>query len=126
MRIIPSGPRSVAGRSGSRVRLCGVTHPVRKREIPMKSLPVLYQDEHLVAVNKPSGLLVHRSAIDRHEPENAMKIVRDQVGQWVFPVHRLDKSTSGVLVFALDRETARRMTLLFSDAKVSKTYLAVV
>jgi tRNA pseudouridine65 synthase len=92
----------------------------------MKSLPVLYQDEQLVAVNKPSGLLVHRSAIDRHEPENAMKIVRDQVGQWVFPFHRLDKSTSGVLVFALDRETARRMTLLFSDAKVSKTYLAVV
>ncbi len=92
----------------------------------MKSLPVLYQDEHLVAVNKPSGLLVHRSAIDRHEPETAMKIVRDQVGQWVFPVHRLDKSTSGVLVFALDRETARRMSLLFSDAKVSKTYLAVV
>jgi tRNA pseudouridine65 synthase len=94
--------------------------------IQVKSLPVLYQDEHLVAVNKPSGLLVHRSAIDRHEPENAMKIVRDQMGQWVFPFHRLDKSTSGVLVFALDRETARRMTQLFSDAKVSKTYLAVV
>jgi tRNA pseudouridine65 synthase len=92
----------------------------------MRPLPVLYQDEHLVAVNKPSGLLVHRSVIDRHEPENAMKIVRDQVGRWVFPVHRLDKSTSGVLMFALDRETARRMTLLFSDAKVSKTYLAVV
>ena len=92
----------------------------------MKSLPILYQDEQLVAVNKPSGLLVHRSAIDRHETANAMKIVRDQVGQWVFPVHRLDKSTSGVLVFALDREIASRMTLLFSDAKVSKTYLAVV
>ena len=92
----------------------------------MRSLPVLYHDEQLVAVNKPSGLLVHRSAIDRYETENAMKIVRDQVGQWVFPVHRLDKATSGVLVFALDRETARLMTTLFADAKVSKTYLAVV
>jgi len=92
----------------------------------MKPLPILYQDAQLVVVNKPSGLLVHRSLIDRHEPENAMKTVRGQVGQWVFPVHRLDKATSGVLVFALDREIARRMTLLFSDAKVSKTYLAVV
>jgi tRNA pseudouridine65 synthase len=92
----------------------------------MKSLPVLYQDEHLIAVNKPCGLLVHRSAVDRLEPENAMKIVRDQTGQWVFPFHRLDKSTSGVLVFALDREIARRMTSLFTDARVSKTYLAVV
>jgi hypothetical protein len=46
----------------------------------MKSLPVLYRDEQLVAVNKPSGLLVHRSAIDRHEPENAMKIVREILG----------------------------------------------
>lgn len=92
----------------------------------MKSLPVLYQDEHLVAVNKPSGLLVHRSAIDRHETEIAMKIVRDQLGQWVYPVHRLDKATSGVLVFALDQETSRRMFRAFSEAAVSKGYLAIV
>lgn len=92
----------------------------------MKSLPVLYQDKQLVAVNKPSGLLVHRSNIDRHESENAMKIVRDQLGQWVYPIHRLDKSTSGVMVFALDKETARRMTRSFSDEKVSKRYLAIV
>jgi tRNA pseudouridine65 synthase len=92
----------------------------------MRSLPVLYQDEQLVAVNKPSGLLVHRSEIDRHETEIAMKIVRDQVGQWVYPIHRLDKATSGALVFALDQETARRMTRSFTDAKVSKGYLAIV
>ncbi len=92
----------------------------------MRSLPVLYQDEHLVVVNKPSGLLVHRSALDRHENENAMKIVRDQLGQWVYPFHRLDKSTSGVLVFALDKEIARRMTRSFTDKKITKTYLAVV
>ncbi len=92
----------------------------------MRSIPILYQDEHLVVVNKPSGLLVHRSAIDRHENENAMKIVRDQLGQWVYPFHRLDKSTSGVLVFALDKQSARRMTQSFADKKVIKTYLAVV
>lgn len=92
----------------------------------MRSLPVLYQDEQLVAVNKPSGLLVHRSAIDRHETEIAMQIVRDQLGQWVYPLHRLDKATSGVLVFALDQETARAMTRSFTDAAVSKKYLAIV
>jgi tRNA pseudouridine65 synthase len=92
----------------------------------VRSLPVLYQDEHLVAVNKPSGLLVHRSALDRHETEIAMKIVRDQVGQWVYPLHRLDKATSGALVFALDQETARRMARSFADATVSKGYLAIV
>lgn len=92
----------------------------------MKSLPVLYLDKHLVAVNKPSGLLVHRSAIDRHENENAMKIIRDQLGQWVYPLHRLDKSTSGILVFALDKETARRMMQSFLDKTVSKSYFAIV
>jgi tRNA pseudouridine65 synthase len=84
-----------------------------------KTLPILYQDEHLVAVNKSSGLLVHRSSIDRHENENAMKIVRDQLGQWVYPFHRLDKATSGVLVFALEQETARRMTRSFTDGTIS-------
>jgi tRNA pseudouridine65 synthase len=92
----------------------------------MRTLPVLYQDEQLVAVNKPSGLLVHRSAIDRHETVIAMQLLRDQLGQWVYPLHRLDKSTSGALVFALDRETARAMTRSFTDAAVSKKYLAVV
>lgn len=92
----------------------------------MRLLPVLYQDEQLVAVNKPSGLLVHRSAIDRHETEFAMQIVRDQLGQWVYPLHRLDKATSGALVFALDRETARAMTVAFTASQVSKRYLAIV
>lgn len=92
----------------------------------MKTLSILYQDKHLVAVNKPSGILVHRSMIDCHETENAMKILRDQLGQWVWPLHRLDKPTSGVIVFALDKETARLMTQSFSAEKVSKYYLAIV
>lgn len=92
----------------------------------MKTLPILYQDRYLVAVNKPSGLLVHRSMIDRHETENAMRTLRDQLGQWVYPFHRLDKPTSGVLVFALDKDTARLMTQAFSEGKASKYYLAIV
>lgn len=92
----------------------------------MKPLEVLFQDEHLVAVNKPSGLLVHRSDIDRHETRYAMQVLRDQLEQWVYPIHRLDKATSGVLLFALDQETARRMSVLFMQHKIVKTYLAIV
>lgn len=92
----------------------------------MKQLEILFQDEHLIAVNKPSGLLVHRSDIDRNETRYAMKILRDQLGQWVYPLHRLDKATSGVLLFALDQETARRMTVLFTAHKIVKSYIAIV
>ncbi len=87
---------------------------------------VLFRDEHLVAVHKPAGLLVHRSAIDRHATEFAVQRVRDQLGQRVFPVHRLDRPVSGVLVFALDARSARALSAQFASGEASKTYLAVV
>ncbi len=92
----------------------------------MNSLPVLYKDEHLIAVNKPPGLLVHRTVIDRHETRFALQIVRNQAGRRVYPFHRLDKATSGVLLFAFDSDTARRMTELFTQDAVTKTYIAIV
>ncbi|MDD5401275.1 MAG: tRNA pseudouridine(65) synthase TruC [Sulfurimonas sp.] len=89
-------------------------------------LEILYKDEFLVAINKPSGLLVHRSPIDRHETEFAVQILRDQIGQFVYPVHRLDKPTSGVLLFALDKESARLMGEQFMSRESQKSYIAVV
>ncbi|MCB1736000.1 MAG: tRNA pseudouridine(65) synthase TruC [Gammaproteobacteria bacterium] len=89
-------------------------------------LTVLYRDTHLIAIDKPSGLLVHRSGIDRHETRFAMQILRDQIGQRVHPLHRLDKPTSGVLLFALDADTARLTGPLFECHRVRKHYLAVV
>ena len=89
-------------------------------------LEILYRDEWLVAVNKPSGLLVHRSWIDKDETRFALQMVRDQIGQYVHPVHRLDKPTSGVLLFALDAATARRLGEAFEAGAVRKEYLAVV
>ncbi len=89
-------------------------------------LEILYQDEYLVAINKPSGLLVHKSMIDRHEIYFAMKILRDQIAQWVYPIHRLDKPTSGVLLFALDKYTAKLMSEQFREHTTKKTYLCVV
>ncbi|MDX1704858.1 tRNA pseudouridine(65) synthase TruC [Pseudidiomarina sp.] len=92
----------------------------------MSELPILLQDEHLVAVDKPAGLLVHRSWIAKHETEFALQQVRDQIGQHVFPVHRLDRPTSGILLFAKDPDTARLMTEQFAARQVRKTYHAVV
>ena len=89
-------------------------------------LEILYKDENLVAINKPSGLLVHKSMIDKHEIYFAMKILRDQLGMWVYPSHRLDKPTSGVLLFALNSETARLMSEQFRDHTIVKKYIAVV
>ena len=89
-------------------------------------LPILYRDERIVVVNKPSGLLVHRSPIDRHETRFAVQMLRDQLGRSVYPVHRLDKGTSGALAFALDRETARSLAASFASHEVVKTYLAIV
>lgn len=89
-------------------------------------LEILYQDEFLVAINKPSGLLVHRSPIDRHETEFAVQILRDQLGRFVYPIHRLDKPTSGVLLFALDKESAKIMGEKFMSHEAKKSYIAVV
>lgn len=89
-------------------------------------LEILYQDEDIIAINKPSGLLVHKSPIDKHETRFALQLLRDQIGQYVYPVHRLDKPTSGVLLFALNAEVAQMMSLLFRSAEVQKEYLAIV
>jgi tRNA pseudouridine65 synthase len=91
-----------------------------------ETLPVLYRDERLVVVDKPSGLLVHRSPIDRHETRFALQILRDQLGQRVYTIHRLDKGTSGALAFGLDPDTAREYGAIFAQRSVIKTYVALV
>ena len=89
-------------------------------------LNIIYQDSSLVAIHKPEGLLVHKSHIDRHDTRNAMHMLRDQLGQWVYPVHRLDKPTSGILLFALSPNIAQQMGQQFEQHEVHKTYWAVV
>lgn len=86
---------------------------------PPDTLEILYRDDRLVAVHKPAGLLVHRSAIDRHETRFALQMLRDQIGRAVFPVHCLDNPTSGVLLFALDAPTARELDTAGMDAAVA-------
>jgi len=89
-------------------------------------LEILYMDNHFVAVNKPAGLMVHRARSAPQETNFALQMVRDVLGCRVYPVHRLDKHTSGVLVFGLHPESAGRLGRAFSGRSVTKTYLAVV
>ena len=89
-------------------------------------LPIIYQDQHLVVIDKPSGLLVHRSRLASDAKVFAMQLLRDQLGQHVYPLHRLDRPTSGLLVFALDSDTARLVNEQWAERSVEKTYHAVV
>lgn len=88
-------------------------------------LAIIYRDERIMAIHKPSGLLVHRSPIDRRETRFAIQLLRDQIGQHVYPAHRIDRPTSGILLFGLDEETGSKLSILFQERKVQKTYLAV-
>jgi tRNA pseudouridine65 synthase len=90
-------------------------------------LTEIHRDPWLLAVHKPAGLLVHRSPIDRHETEFALQYARAlNGGEHVYPVHRLDRPTSGVLVFARDAETAGTLGKTLMAGEVRKTYLAMV
>ena len=93
----------------------------------MAGLEILYQDNDFVAVNKPSGMLVHRTNLaPSDESIAALQLVRDLIGRKVFPVHRLDRPTSGVLIFALSSEAANSLSVEFAEKRVVKKYLAVV
>jgi len=71
-------------------------------------------------------LLVHRSMIAADTSEFAVQILRDQIGKKVSPVHRLDRKTSGILLFALTDQMNREMQMQFQEGKVQKKYHAIV
>jgi tRNA pseudouridine65 synthase len=89
-------------------------------------LDILYRDEYLIAINKPHGLLVHRSPIAADAEEFALQLLRDQIGLKINPVHRLDRATGGILLFALNKEVEIIMQQQFADNQVSKKYSAIV
>lgn len=93
------------------------------RPIP---LDIIYQDIYCIAINKPHGLLVHRSPIAADASEFAVQQLRDQIGARVYPVHRLDRKTAGVLLFALTPEMNSALQRLFERREVNKVYHAIV
>lgn len=89
-------------------------------------IKILYQNNNVLAVDKPAGMLVHRSWLDKHETVFLMQTLRDQIGQHVFPVHRLDRPTSGVMLFALNADAARFLSQQFENKEIVKVYHAIV
>ncbi len=89
------------------------------------SIDILYRDADVVVVNKPAGIVVHRSEMAR-DSDVAMMRTRDAIGSHVWPVHRLDRQTSGALAFALTEQSARSLREAWDEGQVQKTYLALV
>lgn len=89
-------------------------------------IPIIYQDEHIIVVNKPIDLPVHKNDFMPNDAPYLTKLIGDISGKWIYNVHRLDSKTSGVIVLALSSEIAREMTLQFERKEVRKTYYAIV
>jgi len=89
-------------------------------------LEIIYEDAQYVAINKPNGLLVHRTRIAEEKKEFALQLLRDQLGYRLYPLHRLDRGTSGVLLFAKTPEAAAPLVKAFAEQQPDKTYFAIV
>lgn len=89
-------------------------------------IPVLYQDEQILVVDKPTDLPVHKNDFMPHDAPYLTKLAGDLTGKWIYNVHRLDSKTSGVIVLAFSPEVANNLTLQFERREVKKTYFAIV
>ncbi len=118
-----SAKASARIRAGERVL---IRYPRRLEEPPRyQALPVLYQDEDLLAVNKPADLICHPT--DKVVENSAVSILRRQFpGKGLLLAHRLDRETSGVLLLARNRKAARKLAEEFAERRIRKEYLAVV
>jgi tRNA pseudouridine65 synthase len=89
-------------------------------------IPILYQDEQIIVVDKPAGLAVHKNDFMPHDAPYLTKLLGDVTGKWIYNVHRLDAKTSGVMVLVFSQEMARELTLQFERKEVEKKYVALV
>lgn len=99
-----------------------------ERKLPIR-FEILAQDESFVAIDKPSGFHVHQPEFPNKKVSReivCLGLLRNQVRKYVYPVHRLDVGTSGVLLFALSSESASKFCRAFTENRAHKTYYAVV
>ncbi|MCH7403750.1 pseudouridine synthase [Belliella kenyensis] len=95
--------------------------------INYSSLEILFEDENYIAINKPAGLLVHKTKIANDpNPKFALQLLRDQIGQRVYPLHRIDRPTSGILLFGKSAEAAALLQPIFATTQIKKGYLCLV
>ena len=95
-------------------------------ENSIPEIPILYMDEHIVVVSKPAGLLVHKTKIAEEQVAFLVQYLRDQIGKKVYPAHRLDRKTSGVLVCAIDKEADAKLQANLRDVEAEKYYVCLV
>jgi len=88
-------------------------------------IDILYQDDDLIVADKPPGLLVHRSR-ESSDRVFLLQLLRDQVGRYLYPVHRLDRAASGAIAFALSSEMARELQASLTSPAAFKEYLVLV
>lgn len=89
-------------------------------------LKIMLNDDHIVVAVKPAGMSVHRNSDDRISDCYLLQRLRDQTGDWIFPIHRLDRATSGLVVFAKSPEIAAAVSAQFAARQVLKQYVALV
>lgn len=88
-------------------------------------LEILFEDQDLVAISKPAGLLVHRTNLDKYENLNAQELLSEFLGYRVFPVHRIDKPTSGVVLFCKDQHKMKKLHEALADRQTRKKYTLI-
>ncbi len=91
----------------------------------IQPFPILYEDDALIAINKPTGILVHRTRISE-DTQFVLQLLRDQINQRIYPIHRLDRATSGVLIFGKNKKGASQLSEQFRAKKVEKQYLGII
>lgn len=104
---------------------CAAILKVAYMNLIKRKFDILYQDKYCCVVNKPAGLLVHRTSMCK-DKEFLLQHVRDQLDCTLFPVHRLDRPTSGLVLFSTDKEHTSKFSELFSGRDITKTYIALV
>src|SRR6478735_4390749 len=92
----------------------------QRGELPLR---ILYQDDSCAVVDKPSGMIVHRGWAN--DEQDLLRVTRDALGRYVYPLHRLDRGASGAVLFALNEEAARTLNRSFADGSIGKRYLAL-
>lgn len=91
------------------------------------SIEIIYQDDILVAVNKPNNFLIHQSHYARNIKEpTLLEVLQQQLGFPLYPIHRLDRKTSGIILLLKNNEFIPEFQALFTNNIIHKTYFAIV
>ena len=90
-----------------------------------KAFPILFEDDDFIAIHKPPGILVHRTKISE-DTQFVLQLLRQQIKQRIYPIHRLDRGTSGVLLFGKHKKAASLMGTVFMNKEIQKQYIAII